>query len=153
MLPVLGASPFFSPFIIKPIGILLDRVVQVTLKRRTGLIEGQNIKARHYLKWLLVEGAFKGCRSKEIHPPTPTQCEVQGHPPHPTPLPIFRPDSEPLTTSVIHCSSTSKSFLPPLFSLVPTDWRWTAVQIGSDSNRTLSICSVRLFLVCTVEWG
>lgn len=36
--------------------------------------------------------------------------------------PFFGPDSKPLTTSVIHCCSTSvQALLPPLSSLVPLD--------------------------------
>lgn len=53
-----------------PIVILLDRVVKVTLKKRTGRPEYQSAQLSRVA---FMEGAFKGCRSKEIDltPPPP----------------------------------------------------------------------------------
>lgn len=94
------------------------------------------------------KGVLKGCRSKLINL-TPNASTVRFRVNDLLP-PFFGRCSKPLTTSVIQ--RNVQAILLPLSSPVPPDLRWMAVQIGSDSNRTFSICRVRLFLVCSIEW-
>lgn len=138
-----------------PIAILPDPVGRVNLQRwsLTGKPEYQSAQLAQAA---FVEGVFKGCRSKEINLTPPPPLWGSGFNAL-SPLHFFGPrlkTSHNLCYSLLldqRPSSPASTLHSPL-SPVPSDPRWMAVQIGSDSNRTFSICSVRLFLVCSVEW-